>query len=796
MPRHAGVSVALALSAALIVTACEDGPAQIFEPNHGNIPQQNGFAPTGSFTQPGDTGWNTVGGAGDSVDRARFCDQTENDAMIQRMVLEPAIPDVSVGGIPLWTATGSPTPVDDLIGRPEDGKFCDPTGVYSNALTWGAYNEIIVFFNADTRLIEDIQINGQYLGTMSGLTTVAGAQTPVLLRMRDRIKINGRELIDYASSADQNAKSNSWLNHKNITQIYGMMRETFLGGDPVAADYNCVADQICDVIYSSADESIPQQTLLVFKDPGVTLIISPEGHLLYQILSPVRLAPFEKKMKLAFGASGGGVIAPKFTSDYLGSCELDLSRTMLWRDFANSCIHADPIEAQRLLGRFGYEVQTQRDAVDVNFNGISLTFLRRGLAQKNVFRDGERPADDDELLSVTLTRSLDGRIAEFSAQSLAVLYKTRLETKLRNAVSSSYTASHPIRNYRVAIPSTLSAQSQRMGELWFTGANGQRASWIAKIQDDIKTITSRLSVNERSALLSNVDEPLFVIEPFVDVVMTAISHGATDDAKSVKAFKTTDNRRWSIGYGDFYQGNEPWRVVVQYSLYFGAITAITVSHGKSDVDAIIDQQRDYLFSVGIPSTIPFYRAEMLTVNSQLGAVNALGLLGTGIEVLRADRELTTVDVRITVPAVNGAQRTSSSTLMTVPGRTIADRGGYNRQIRGQRYEFIPADEVSLFGQETAMTVYVTQDGSIGRVYLSRFKGRVELCPGLSIGFGDDVRNLVEAWSTSVDIADFQSCDIVFNTTENGNVLNDVASLSRRISVIVDGKRASGVAVWK
>ena len=40
-----------------------------------------------------------------------------------------------------------PQHADDLIGRPEDGKFCDPT-VYSNALTWGPLDEVIAFIRA------------------------------------------------------------------------------------------------------------------------------------------------------------------------------------------------------------------------------------------------------------------------------------------------------------------------------------------------------------------------------------------------------------------------------------------------------------------------------------------------------------------------------------------------------------------------------------------------------------------------------------------------------------------------
>ena len=53
------------------------------------------------------------------------------------MVSAPVIPDVSVGGIPLLDANGEPYVVDSLLGRPEDGKFCDPTYAYADAFIWG-----------------------------------------------------------------------------------------------------------------------------------------------------------------------------------------------------------------------------------------------------------------------------------------------------------------------------------------------------------------------------------------------------------------------------------------------------------------------------------------------------------------------------------------------------------------------------------------------------------------------------------------------------------------------------------
>ena len=151
------INAALCLLAVLMF-ACEDGPKQIFQPNEAdNLSQQNGYGTGSTWTQEGDKAFESDDVAGDNAGRARFCDEAMTSELIQWMVTQPLIPDVSGGGIPLWSADGGPIHVDSLLGVPneraEDGtwdpvKFCDPWYTYSNALTWGPLDDIIVFRKA------------------------------------------------------------------------------------------------------------------------------------------------------------------------------------------------------------------------------------------------------------------------------------------------------------------------------------------------------------------------------------------------------------------------------------------------------------------------------------------------------------------------------------------------------------------------------------------------------------------------------------------------------------------------
>ena len=144
------------------------------------------------------------------------------------MVVAPIIPDVSVGTIPLLGEDGQPYLADDLLGTPEMGLYCDPTGEYADAFVWGPTQEVIVFFDRETRLVDAVIAYQSYLGAMTGTVSVEGESTVITIQPRERIKIGDLELTEYASSAERNQTANSFLNEGNVTKMYGMVRETFL----------------------------------------------------------------------------------------------------------------------------------------------------------------------------------------------------------------------------------------------------------------------------------------------------------------------------------------------------------------------------------------------------------------------------------------------------------------------------------------------------------------------------------------------------------------------------------------
>lgn len=773
-------SVCITLAAAIGCAACENGPEpeQKFTPNSGDTAKQNGFDPSAPYTSEDPTKSFDGQASGDSVGRARFCDEAERDTLIRDMVSKPIVPDKSVGGIPLWGDDGRPMNADMLLGRPPEG-FCNPDGIYLNAFSWGPTEEVLVFFNQETRLVEAIMAYQQYLGAFEGAFTSGGQKVSVRIKPRERILIGGAELDQYASRSDQASKPRAWLSNKNVTAIYKMVRETYFNAQPFPEDFDCVADKRCDIIYTTNNESNPQDTFIILQDSGIQVRVTPDGHVTFVYVEPIRVAPFETRGSSAFGGGSATDMTFAFRSETRSQCQISLAEDMTFAQFKALCIDAGD---DRTLARANYDVETQRDAVQAQFNGINLGFMRK-TSQKGVFKDGEHPADDDQLYSVSFSRSLEAPVDEFRALPLARAYKARLEQRLRESIIASSVgtppAEHPLATFSLQIPN-LSSEPQRIGELL---SQDDGKSFLPQALAQVAAAYDSLTAEQRAMVDPSISDAVFIVEPFVDAVLSSLTHGASDDASSFKAFRATDDHRWSIGEAHFVQRGKRLMVQVQYSLDFGAVSFVSVERGSSEVDELFRGLQERL-----ESPDPFYTIELAT-----HASNPYGLEGAGITINAFDRRLKTLNVTLQRGLAEGENVGTFD--LVVPGDPMQDRNGYLRQIRGERFEFVPADVVRLHGKETVQNFYVEQDGLIGRIEQFDYKGALELCPGLEIKHGDRVRQKIEAWARNQARA-YTDCELVFNYSENGNVLNSVASVANRRSVSVVAERAVTAAVWR
>ncbi len=806
-----------------LLAGCEDGPDQVFEPNTGNPTQQNGYGNQPSWVQEGSKGYDDAS-SGDAAGRARFCDDSQNQTIIQMMVQQPIIPNVSVGGIPLWNADGTPKSADDLIGVPDtftsiptNGKFCDPTGVYANAYTWGPNFEVIIFFNEETRLVEGSLLYPGYLGTLTGQYTVpttigtTNEKRAVTFELRQYAKLNvgaadQKILNEYSSRAEQASKPNAWINYDNINLMYRMVRETFFGANPAALPTDCLADHICDIIFTAPDESVPQETIVAFQDSGIYLIFDPRGKISGIESDLVRVATFESLGSVTFDSNAtDGPMSFAFDSGadtaLPNGCVLSLDTDMTFAQFKNKCIESD-----LMLGRANYATHTQRDAVDVEFNGVTLSFGRdtsaatAADAKAKVIPDGARPDDNDLLYEIDFTRQLNAAVAEFVPEDLAVEYAQRLEARLHAAAP----VGNPFHTYFIDVPGftaagSLATTAKRIGE--FTWTNGDDVkSWVPVVWADIRTAYENMSTAQQAAVDGRVLDPIFLVEPLLDVVADVFTYDGAIQAGAVKTFGSTDDKRWSWVDVSFKRtgDNLPLRLEVQYSMNFGAVTAVFVGKGHNMVDTVFDDLRNDINRV-TGSTDAFYTLAMSQPDT-LGDTyaNPYALNGSGIRVTAFDRQLATLSVTLATRRApeTGTETVTGLTRLETSGDPMDDQNGYYRQVAGSKYEWVPADVVRLYGRETVMSFFVEADGLIGRISQSMFKGNIDLCPDFGIHYGVDMPTAVEQFRADVTPEVFANCDLVFNYSANGNVLLSVSSLNNRVQIGVTDNRATSAAIWR
>ncbi len=847
------------LGALSLLWGCEDGPEQIYEPDNPNPTVRNGYE-GGSFVQPGDVPLEIVECNAAELGETRFCCEQEHEQVVQSMVVKPIIPGEGLGGVKVWSPDGPPTHADDLLGRPEDGKFCDPT-IYSNALTWGPTNEIIAFINEETRLIENLVATEQYIGTLEGTyqgydpVTGAAGEYAVRIVLRERLRIGDHEFDQFAASAEQENTPNSWLNHKVVTELYRFIRQSYFGDSPdkFAEDFSCVDSNACNIIYTSQNSG-PQDTVVYLVDSGFILVFTPDGHIANVYVEPVRVAPFENamvRMGTPGEAGGMGTLAPTVASD---ACTLDLSAGMTWGQVKSMCIGENADEA---LKRFTYDVSGQRDAVTVDFNGISLSFLHDTVA-KGLLLDGEQPADDDVLFGIDVTRQLSAPVAEFNPQQLANAFKTKIEQRIHEAVRQPAVgggelpdggapeadmgapeadmgapeadmgapeadmgapeadmgapeadmgaapdldmgvepppadaavqpgAQHPFLTWTLDVPE-FADESMPLDRLQFV-YRGVNSNWLEIVAQQINEAYWALPADQRAMVDPLVTEPTWVVEAFVEAVMEAFTHGRTGQEHAFIGFQNTDDKNWVIGFVHVVQDGVPYRIVAQYSLSYGAVTALSMATAFSPIDDIFNgwnqKQRP---RPGLGTKSPYYGVDLARQDPEQ---NALALGGDGIRVIDSSRALSTVTVDV-------ADADRNLVRMEVPGLPPDDRGGYLRQIRGERWEWVRATSVQLNGKETAQLYYVDEeDGRIGRIVEGRFKSPVQLCPGLNIEYGDRVADKLAAWADTAGLRAYRQCEVVFNYSANGNVLDGVVSLTTRVAFTISNGRAVSVAVWR
>jgi hypothetical protein len=663
--------------------------------------------------------------------------------------------------------------------------------------------------------------------------------------------VDGLELDQYAARKARRSRApRAWVNPKNVNAIYKMVRETFFGDEPFAEDFELQGRQ-------GLRRDLPRGQ----GHPHRHHRLRHDHHLrgrgapsVAMSVFPVRVAPFEARDGRGDGRRDRlrSACSP---ASIARSARSRCSRTLNYGHFRERCI-GNGENSEKALQRAGFNVHGQRDGVDVEFNGATFTFKRdMDAGSAKVFKDGERPVDGDELRGFSWSRNLSAPVAEFRPRTLARLFKSKLEQRIREAVDApaigggegadgglgatdamlppvQADASLPIESDAASVPVQTDASTEpapvpdaaveepvvapahpflaweldlprdleedeadeprAIEQITYKTPGATQRDWVG----DVVTEHSQgdydaLPPEQQAQVNPKVIEASWVLEAFTGAVLDVFSHGHVNDELAVTRFFNTDDKRWSVGYAHFVVDGVPFRMTVQFSLNFDALTYVGVTKGYTTYDEVFNSWNDRARErPQFGERSPYYGLDLASVEP---GKNYLALGAAGILVRGYDRKLNTLEVEI-YEAVG--EDSADKLALTVKGDPIEDRNGYLKQIRGQRWEFVPANVVQMNGSETSMLFWVEADGRIGKISEGGFKHPINLCPGLSISFGDDVRAQVEQFVATKGAAAWQACDIVFNYSANGNVLDEVASLTNQVSFYTSNGRAYQANIWR
>ena len=101
----------------------------------------------------------------------------------------------------------------------------------------------------------------------------------------------------------------------------------------------------------------------------------------------------------------------------------------------------------------------------------------------------------------------------------------------------------------IDLPATLLAQNEPypLDVIAVDPANGDSTNWIRGIITDIVEIYQSLTPEQRTMVDPRISQPIYLIEPFVEVAMSQLSGGLTDSPDAFVALRSTDDLNWSIG---------------------------------------------------------------------------------------------------------------------------------------------------------------------------------------------------------------------------------------------------------
>ena len=116
--------------------------------------------------------------------------------------------------------------------------------------------------------------------------------------------------------------------------MYGMVRETFFGDDPLPAITTASQPNLPDCVYNAQSRDHTSDSFIIFEDSGIQLGMTPDGYVTFVYAEPVRVT-IRGSSEIELGDE---TFDPTLRSLSKPGCVIDLDAELTWAEFRETCV--------------------------------------------------------------------------------------------------------------------------------------------------------------------------------------------------------------------------------------------------------------------------------------------------------------------------------------------------------------------------------------------------------------------------------------------------------------------------
>ena len=751
----------------LLLAGC-DKPDQVYKslPSNFDPAGANGLKPIAThFT--GKKGWldETLGSVA-TVPTTEVCTTSEVAAKAAQMVNQPILPMKGAGGLDMTGGAGwKGLTIDDVQSK---DVLCQAIYYGDGVAAWGDNYELVVFFDATTRLIDDILVESGYVGTLAAGDFVFALNESIT---------NAGVKMDASDGSARDPRTEDSMRSIDRALIKAFRPSLD------ASQIDCVASGSCYIIMSGTTP------VLVFMSVGLYVVVEPQEQ---------RIIDLEIQLKRPFRIGVGEVnvdgVKPTLHGTAAGGipdCQVTYGTT--WKHIKEKCLGDDPMAMATVQAGNGYE------NIVVHMGGVLLYLERPGLAADQILPAAPILDDADVVTIVSVNAEYEG---DFSMpySDVLTIYKANLEKLIRAEVPALTDAdSTGVDLLRVPNDPNLPADVRhaypdrlRPGGIYAVfclpdvGVDGK---YVQCFQDSagrypmplVNALSSIVAQSLGPNLTARLAEPSLYVQQFEQALAEHFNGGPilpeqinlSPDAGApdrIYATATLFADQTSYTINVYYGGNDD-------RMHF-----LNFQRGASRMETVL--MRDAALPTPNDATPSGVFTLAHLVDSPRMGLGAAGTITVDHLVNDTRRALLKV-----------AMGDTETATILAPFNPASSVSGYWRPQKGPIDTFVPADSFRLYGNTIDAGFFLLPSApgadslSVVAIQGYTFFGDVGFC-----GFPTHVGAYASDLLAQIDAAGYP-CKLIVRKTENREFVSELADLDSQVSLTVANNMVTSVLAW-